>query len=86
MNSYETSRKDVRTIFDCVAPGKGAILAAILADILADGLDTTQINVLATFIIMIGDSLSYIAAQTDLNEQIRNGSQGADAASPVIIR
>lgn len=78
MNSNENSRKEVRTLFDCVSPGKGAILAAVIADILADGLDSVQITVLATFITAVGDSLGYIAAQTELNEQIISGNRVVD--------
>lgn len=70
MDSKVNCREDVRTIFDCIPPRGGAILAAVVADILADDLNVVQIAVLATFITAVGDSLGYIAAQTELNEQI----------------
>jgi hypothetical protein len=79
MNSNENRRKEVRSIFDCVSPGKGAILAAVIADILADGLDSVQITVLATFITAVGESLGYIAAQTELNEQLIGGAEDANS-------
>ena len=72
----ESSRDEVRTIFDCVPPKGGAISAVIIADILADGLDATQIAVLAAFITTVGDSLAYISAQMGLNEQIAAKQSG----------
>lgn len=70
MDSNEECREEIRTIFDCVPPKGGAILAAIIADILADGLDSVQIALLGAFITTVGDSLVYISAQMELNEQI----------------
>ncbi|HWQ78248.1 MAG TPA: hypothetical protein VN381_05495 [Anaerovoracaceae bacterium] len=43
-------------------------MAALVADILADGLDADQIDVLGSFITIIGDSLSFISAQMSLEE------------------
>lgn len=76
MDSEANCREEIRSILDSVPPRGGTILAAVIADILADGLDATQIAALASFITIIGDSLSYIAAQMDLNEQIARGNAG----------
>lgn len=70
MDSNENCREEVRTIFDCLPPRGGALLATLIADILADGLSSSQIAAIGGFITIIGDSLGYIAAQMDLNEQI----------------
>jgi hypothetical protein len=57
-----------RTVFDCLSPRCGTVLAAVTADIIADGLNPTQIAAIGGFITIIGDSLGYIAAQMELNE------------------
>jgi hypothetical protein len=70
MDCEEDCRKEVRSVLDCVPPRGGAILIAVIADILADGLDTVQMATLGAFITAVGDSLVYISAQMELNEQI----------------
>lgn len=70
MDSTENCREDRQTIFDCASPRGGAILAAVIADILADGLNSNQIAAIGGFITIIGDSLGYISAQMALNEDI----------------
>ncbi len=45
----------------------GTILAAILANILTEGLNPNQENVLGNFISMLGSLISYKAARDDLN-------------------
>ncbi len=56
------------TFFDGLSPKGGTILAAVIADILADGLNSNQIAALGGFITIIGDALGYISAQMTLNE------------------
>ncbi len=87
MDSNENCQeeREIRTIFDCVPPRGGAILAAIIADILSDGLDAIQIAVIATFITAVGDSMGYIAAQMDLNEQILSRQKEKSAGVPTIV-
>lgn len=70
MDQDEICRKEVRTIFDCVPPRCGVITAAIIADIIADGLSSTEIAAIGGFITIIGDSLGFISAQMSLNEEI----------------
>ena len=70
MDCEEDCRKEVRSVLDCVPPRGGAILIAVIADILADGLDAVQMATLGSFITAVGDSLVYISAQMELNEQI----------------
>lgn len=55
---------------DGVSPKFGAILIGSIADILADGLNASQINVLGAFVASIGDTLSYIAAQMEFNKDL----------------
>jgi hypothetical protein len=85
MDLNEECKEEIRTIFDCVPPRGGAIFAAIIADILADGLDPIQIAVIATFITAVGDSMGYIAAQMDLNEQIVARQKERTAGTPTIV-
>jgi hypothetical protein len=85
MDSNENCREEIRTIFDCVPPRGGTIAAAIIADILADGLNAIQIAVLATFITAVGDNLGYIAAQMDLNEQIVSCLKEKKSGAPAIV-
>lgn len=56
------------SLFESLSPRGGTILAALIADILADGLDSAQIAALGGFITVIGDSLAFISAQMDLHE------------------
>lgn len=55
-------------IFNCRSSRCGAVLAAVIADILAEGLNSNQIAALGSFITIIGDSLGYISAQMELCE------------------
>ena len=75
MDPDESCQKEVRTIFDCLAPSCGTVLAAVVADIIADGLSSNQIAAIGGFITIIGDSLGYISAQMELNEQIAAGQK-----------
>lgn len=70
MSENESGNVLSRTIFDYLSPSCGTVLAAIIADILAAGLDPVQIAVLAAFITSVGDNLGYIAAQMELNLQL----------------
>jgi hypothetical protein len=66
----ENCREENRTIFDGVPPKGGVITAAIIADIIADGLNSAEIAAIGGFITIIGDSLGFISAQMSLNEEI----------------
>lgn len=59
------------TFFELIHPKSGAVLAALTADLLADGLDAKQIAALGGFITVIGDSLAFISAQMALQENSR---------------
>jgi hypothetical protein len=62
-------RRDAGCFFlDSLSPKGGTILAAVIADILADGLNSDQIASLGGFITIIGDALGYISAQMELND------------------
>lgn len=63
-NDWEQNNRN--TFLDCLTPKGGVLLAATIADILADGLNSNQIAALGGFITIIGDSLGYISAQMDL--------------------
>jgi hypothetical protein len=67
----ENCREEAKTIFDCLPPRSGTILAAVIADILADGLNSNQIAAIGGFITIIGDSLQYISSQMELNESVK---------------
>lgn len=58
-----------------LSPRAGALLATAIAEALADGFDPGQINVLGTFITVIGDSLAFIAAQAEHNSEICSKSR-----------
>ena len=74
MNQDDWGQKNNNTFLDCLSPKCGTILAAVLADILADGLNSNQIAALGGFITIIGDSLGYISAQMELSDS-RNPNQ-----------
>lgn len=74
MNQDDCEQKNSNTNFGCLSPKGGVILAAVLADILADGLNSNQIAALGGFITIIGDSLGYISAQMELCDS-RNTNQ-----------
>ena len=74
MNQNDCGQKNSYTLLDCLSPKDGAILAAAIADILADGLNSNQIAALGGFITIIGDSMQYISAQMELCES-RNTNQ-----------
>lgn len=59
---------------DSLSPQCGTLLATAIAEMLAEGLDNRQINVLSNFIGIIGQDLSYIASQQALNETINISS------------
>lgn len=59
---------DYRRLFlKGLSPQKGTILAAIIADILTEGLSVVEITNFASFIVLIGDGMAYIASQRELN-------------------
>lgn len=59
-------KTECNRFFESLSPKGGTVLAAVIADVLADGLDSGQIAALGAFIVLIGDSLGFIAAQMDL--------------------
>lgn len=68
MNQDDCGQKNCNMFLDCFSPKGGVILAAAIADILADGFNSNQIAALGGFITIIGDSLGYISAQMELCE------------------
>ena len=74
MDQDDCRHQNNHTFSDCLSPKGGAILATLIADILADGLNSNQIAALGGFITIIGDSLGYISAQMDLCDS-RNANQ-----------
>lgn len=62
---------------DLLNPRCGALMANAIAQILADDLNYRQMYALAGFISTIGTTLSYIAAQTLLNETINLPPSGS---------
>lgn len=85
MDSNKNCQEEIRTVFDCVPPKGGAIAAAAIADIIADGLNSNQIAAIGGFITIVGDSMGYIAAQMDLNDQIISRQKEKAAGSPAFI-
>jgi hypothetical protein len=85
MDSDENCKKEIRSVFDCVPPRGGTFLIAATADILADGLEADQIAVLGSFIVSLGDTLSYIAAQMVLNERIIAEHKEKMNGTPAVI-
>jgi len=75
MNQKECGQMSSNMFPDCLSPKGGAILAALVADILADGLNSNQIAALGGFITIIGDSLGYISAQMELCESKNTDQQ-----------
>lgn len=72
MDSKDISSHNAGSTFsDGLSPTGGVILAAVIANILADGLNSNQIAALGGFLTIIGDSLGYISAQMDLNDSIK---------------
>lgn len=65
MDSSDSAK---RLFFDCLSPRCGAALATAFAEILADGLDALQMDTLGSFLTLVGDNLSYMAVQKELNE------------------
>ncbi len=57
-----------KTWLEILPSPSGTILAAILANIMTDGLTVTQQNILGNFISSVGSLISYIAAREDLNQ------------------
>ncbi len=57
-------------LFDCLNPGCGAALIPAVAQVMAEGLDANQIGVLGNFLSAVGDTLAYMSAQMQRNEQI----------------
>ena len=68
LNKIDNNHKECGSILDGLSPKCGAILAPIIAAILAEGLNSNQIAALGSFTNSVGDALSYIAAQMQLNE------------------
>lgn len=56
MNGKVDQTNKRRSGLSCFPPGEGAVLAAVIANLLANGLDAAQIAVLAAFVTTIGDS------------------------------
>jgi hypothetical protein len=59
-------------LLDCLSPNCGATLISAVAQILAEGLSPSQIAVLGGFLAAVGDTLSYMASQAQLNEELCN--------------
>ena len=69
--SSNNDNEFTRHIFlEGISPKFGALLISVTADILSEGLTASQINVLGTFTAAVGDTLSYIAAQMQFNQEI----------------
>lgn len=68
MDPKDNGQNESYTFLDCLSPKCGTVLAAVIADILADGLTSNQIAVLGGFITIIGDSLEYISAHMELSD------------------
>ena len=68
MDPKDTGQNASHTFLDCLSPKCGTVLAAVIADILANGLTSNQIAVLGGFITIIGDSLGYISAHMELSD------------------
>lgn len=69
-NNTEEKNKDFspKTWLEILPSPSGTVLAAILANIMSEGLTATQQNILGNFISSVGSLISYIAARQDLNQ------------------
>jgi hypothetical protein len=54
-------------LFQDASPGELLALANIVAIALADNLDADDLNVLGAFVTVVGDILSMLAAQVEIN-------------------
>lgn len=70
MDRYDTEKlKDIRAFFlKGLSPQGGTFVIASIADVLSEGLTVEETIALASFLGTIGQMLSYIAAQTALNQ------------------
>lgn len=66
----DDNERNCGTILDGLSPKCGAILATTIAAILSEGLDSNQVTALGGFLVIVGDSMGYIAAQMELNDQV----------------
>lgn len=67
--SQEESLKQLRCyIKKGMSYQNGSLLIISIANVLADGLDSNEINALGSFIQSVGQIMSYIASQKDLNK------------------
>lgn len=57
-------------LLDCLSPNCGATLISAVAQVLAEGLSPLQLNVLGAFLAAVKDTLSYMASQAQLNEEL----------------
>ncbi len=57
-------------LFDCFSPDCGAALITAVAEAMSEGLNADQMNVLGTFLTAVADTISYMAAQRQRNEQV----------------
>lgn len=64
----ETPEVKRHTLFDCFSPNFGATTVSAVAQVLSEGLLPLQIDALGAFLVAVGDTMSYIAVQKELNE------------------
>lgn len=68
--SSESSKLKRHMFLDGINPRKGALLIFTFAEALSEDLDAMQMGTLGSFLSSVGDILSYMGAQIELNEQI----------------
>ncbi|QOX64249.1 hypothetical protein FRZ06_13320 [Anoxybacterium hadale] len=68
MSVQDSDSKDCSWILEGLSPQCGVLFIPIVAIILSDGLDIDQITVLSAFLTAVADSMAYIAAQMQLND------------------
>ncbi len=56
-------------LLDCLSPNCGATLISAVAQVLAEGLNPSQLNVLGAFLASVGDTLTYMASQAQFNSE-----------------
>lgn len=62
--------KDCHIFLEGLSPNCGIAMIALISEVLSEGLEPARINLLASFIIAIGDSLTYIATRMDLESEL----------------
>ncbi|MDF3001861.1 MAG: hypothetical protein K0Q48_1980 [Bacillota bacterium] len=68
MSVQDGDSKNCSWILEGLSPQCGVFFIPIVAIILSDGLDIDQITVLSAFLTSVADSMAYIAAQMQLND------------------